>query len=245
MSENYRSSPFKQGGRSPFNRPASPVSEPKEEVKVQRDPSGSPFASKSPFGAKTESSESPFGSSALSTPKVEDVSTEFEDDEAVIDSSYGEDVSPFEDDVEETPSVRPSGLGSGLGSGSLGGLGGGSLGSGSLGGLGGGSSLGGLGGGSLGGGSLGGFAAPDSNSRPAIAGGGIATGAGFKFTPMMTTAQVKEQEVNPFAPRVEKTEEQLRQEEEKARIARENSYIENQKKTKLDSFMDKLNQPLF
>lgn len=84
-----------------------------------------------------------------------------------------------------------------------------------------------------------------ADEKPAIMGGGIATGAGFKFTPMMTTAEKKQQEVNPFAPRVEKTEEQIREEEERARIARENSFIENQKKSKLDSLMDKLNQPLF
>ncbi len=83
------------------------------------------------------------------------------------------------------------------------------------------------------------------DEKPAIMGGGIATGAGFKFTPMMTTAEKKQQEVNPFAPRVEKTEEQIREEEERARIARENSFIENQKKSKLDTFMDKLNSPIF
>lgn len=75
-------------------------------------------------------------------------------------------------------------------------------------------------------------------------GGGISTDAGFKFTPMFAPVGTT-QEVNPFAPRVEKSEAQIREEEEKARIAREKSFVENQEKSKFNSFMDKLNRPIF
>ncbi|MCQ2515358.1 MAG: hypothetical protein MJ094_00660 [Saccharofermentans sp.] len=88
-----------------------------------------------------------------------------------------------------------------------------------------------------------GYALDEEDEGPT--GGGIATSAGFQFTPMVTVADRKAQEASPFAPRVEKTEAQLREEEERARIAREKSVIEVPKKSRLDGLMDKLNSPIF
>lgn len=219
MSDNYRSSPFKQIAQSAMSKVSSDTTV-TEEKKVE---TSSPLEHKSsPFGNREVKSASPFEKVASATaPNTEE---------------------------EEMPSglsaglSRPSSSGESLGGGSsLGSLGGSSLGGTSLGG---GSLGGGLGGSSLGG-AFGSSLASSDSDRPAIAGGGIATNAGFRFTPMVTIAEAKKEEINPFAPRVEKTEEQIRQEEEKARIARENSFIENQPKSKLESFMDKLNQPLF
>ena len=67
------------------------------------------------------------------------------------------------------------------------------------------------------------------------------------FIPLAPIPEEKHQEeetFNPFAPRVEKTEEQLRIEEENARRALENSRREP-KKSALDKLMDNLNKPLF
>ena len=67
------------------------------------------------------------------------------------------------------------------------------------------------------------------------------------FIPLAPIPEEKHQEeetFNPFAPRVEKTEEQLRIEEENARRALENS-IREPKKSALDKLMDNLNKPLF
>ena len=64
------------------------------------------------------------------------------------------------------------------------------------------------------------------------------------LAPVPFTEKQKEEAVSPFAPRVEKTEEQLRIEEENARRALEQSRVEV-KKSRLDKLMDNLNRPIF
>ena len=64
------------------------------------------------------------------------------------------------------------------------------------------------------------------------------------LAPIPVEEQNKKEEINPFAPRVEKTEEQIRREEENARRALEQSRQEP-KKSRLDKIMDGLNKPIF
>lgn len=55
----------------------------------------------------------------------------------------------------------------------------------------------------------------------------------------------KKEEINPFAAPVQKTEEQIKKEEEAARRALEESRSVEKKKSKLDKIMDELNRPIF
>ena len=64
------------------------------------------------------------------------------------------------------------------------------------------------------------------------------------LAPVPFTEKQKEDPVSPFAPPVQKTEEQKRIEEENARRALEQSRIEV-KKSRLDKLRDGLNRPLF
>lgn len=67
------------------------------------------------------------------------------------------------------------------------------------------------------------------------------------FVPLAPVPYFEKQEEevkSPFAPRVEKTEEQIRKEEEAARRAYEASVVEKKKST-LDKIMDNLNRPIF
>ena len=64
------------------------------------------------------------------------------------------------------------------------------------------------------------------------------------LAPVPFQKQQEEEVKSPFAPRVEKTEEQIRKEEEAARRAYEASVVEKKKST-LDKIMDGLNRPIF
>ncbi len=55
----------------------------------------------------------------------------------------------------------------------------------------------------------------------------------------------KKEEINPFAAPVQKTEAQLKEEEDRARRAYEQTHTAEKKKSRLDKLMDELNKPIF